>query len=83
MLACELFDGFFFVTNWTAAWKGLDFSPAIKQPKCDEKGSSNLKLLVLGDGKLPYAPDRCKHSFTRKVPCNRLTPLSSYSFHSL
>lgn len=57
---CEPFERSFSVTNWSAAWKGLDFSTAIKG---DENGKSErtaLKMVVLGDSKELGMPGRCK-----------------------
>lgn len=70
---CELFERSFFVTNWTAAWKGLDFSPAIKEPEHVANGISNLKLFILGESKVVGGPDRCKKSFLCSTSCKKLT----------
>jgi hypothetical protein len=67
---CEPFERSFFVTNWTAAWKGLDFSPAIKEPEPNENGTSAPKLFVLGESKIIGGPDRCKQ-LSHEVPLRR------------
>jgi hypothetical protein len=52
---CEPFEKSYFVTNWSAAWKGLDFSPALKEQK-----GTDLTLLVLGESHVVGGPQKCK-----------------------
>ena len=56
---CNPFEKSYFVTNWTAAWKGLDFSPALKEQKMGDAGT-DLKLFVLGESHVLGGPQKCK-----------------------
>ncbi|KAG5969879.1 hypothetical protein E4U55_001934 [Claviceps digitariae] len=44
-IVCEPFDRCYHVSNWCAAWKDVDFGPAVKKEK---KGGGKPKMLVLG-----------------------------------
>jgi hypothetical protein len=68
---CEPFERSFFVTNWSAAWKGLDFGPAVK---AGENEASAVKLLVLGESKILDGPDRCKETSARHTFHEKLMP---------
>lgn len=57
---CEPFERFFNVTNWAGAWRGLDFSAAIKCGPDMKNKSTTLDMLVLGMARPKYAPDRCE-----------------------
>jgi hypothetical protein len=43
---CEPFERSFSVTNWSSAWRGLDFSPASTHPAGKE--GEKPKMMVLG-----------------------------------
>lgn len=76
---CEPFEKSYFVTNWTAAWKGLDFSPAIREQKKGGSSEADLKLFVLGDCHVEGGPQRCK-----RIPicCIPLTTLIRFGIVS-
>jgi hypothetical protein len=59
---CEPLETSFNVTSWTAAWRELDFSAAIKRQDTVEAEQSALKFLVLGEAKELASPSRCKYS---------------------
>lgn len=72
---CEPFDHSFHFTSWNAAWRGLDFSPALKEP-VEGGGDRTLpKLFVMGLGKVEGGPDRCKRLST-SYPLVKLIALS-------
>lgn len=54
---CEPFERSYHVSNWCAAWRDLDFSPAIKGPN---KARARPKLLVLGQSGERGKPLRCE-----------------------
>lgn len=58
---CEPMERSYNITNWSAAWNGLDFSPAVQEQK--KLQDKKLRLLVLGESKEVKSPDRCKDSF--------------------
>ncbi|TAQ86634.1 hypothetical protein B7494_g5046 [Chlorociboria aeruginascens] len=62
---CEPFEKSMNITNWCAAWKGLDFSGAIKAQEKERPERNELKMLVLGDSKEFSAPSR----FSTAVMC--------------
>ena len=51
IFTCEPFERFFHVTNWTSAWRTLDFSSVVKGQEKVKEGSRRPKLLVLGEAK--------------------------------
>ncbi|KAG5993530.1 hypothetical protein E4U54_003332 [Claviceps lovelessii] len=52
---CEPCERSFHVSNWCAAWKDVDFSPAVRKEK---RGGGKPKLLVLGQAGERNAPLR-------------------------
>jgi hypothetical protein len=63
-LTCEPFERSFHITNWTSAWRDLDFSSVVKGEEKANNGSRRPKLLVLGEGRpgneFSRTPRRCK-----------------------
>jgi hypothetical protein len=57
---CEPFERSVNVSNWAAAWKGLDFRSAVRGQVAGETGRDPLHMLVLGESKVEGAPHRCK-----------------------
>ena len=53
---CEPFERSYHVSNWCAAWKDLDFSPAVK----NKENKTKPKVLVLGSSGEKKTPLRCK-----------------------
>ena len=57
----EPFERSLHVTNWTAAWRSLDFSPVVKGQEKVQEASRRPKLLVLGEAKVSRRPvGRCE-----------------------
>ncbi|KAH8600572.1 hypothetical protein B0O99DRAFT_659089 [Bisporella sp. PMI_857] len=52
---CEVFEWSYNISNWSAAWKGLDFGEAVKG---ENKGRNPKLKLLLGEGKALNGPDR-------------------------
>jgi hypothetical protein len=75
MLTCEPFERFHHVSNWTAAWKPLDFSSVVKGKDSTKEDSRRPKLLVFGEGReSPSSPGRCELSPI--IACQRELMLS-------
>jgi hypothetical protein len=55
------FESSYFVTNWSAAWRGLDFSPAVKEDEKERDASAALKAFVFGNSGVASNPQRCKN----------------------
>jgi len=62
---CEPFENSLNISNWSAGWKGLDFSQVVRKPEEGGKKKDELKLLVLGYGGLEGSPNRCKWLFPK------------------
>ncbi len=60
ILICEPCDRSYNVSNWTAAWKGLDFDVALKKQENGTNKSTPMKLLVLGESLEARSPHRCE-----------------------
>jgi hypothetical protein len=45
---CEPFERSFNVSNWTAAWKGVDFSSVMKESSEQNERGATARMLVLG-----------------------------------
>lgn len=61
MHICEPFETSFSVTNWTAAWNGIDFTGAIEDKEKDNKEEDKkTEVFVVGESGEFRAPRRCK-----------------------
>lgn len=54
------------MTSWAGAWRGLDFSSALKSTGNDTKEGKKLNLLVSGHSLVPGTPSRCELISTLK-----------------
>ncbi|OBT78162.1 hypothetical protein VF21_02754 [Pseudogymnoascus sp. 05NY08] len=59
------FEKSYFVTNWSAAWRGLDFSPAVKEDERERDAGAPVKAFVFGDSGIASNPQR----FNSTVMC--------------
>ncbi|KFY92834.1 hypothetical protein V498_04711 [Pseudogymnoascus sp. VKM F-4517 (FW-2822)] len=76
------FERSFHVTNWSGAWRGLDFSPAVKKDERERDASTPVKAFVLGYGGIASRPQRCEDISTPlHVNQGRLADMVSYSQH--
>ncbi|KAK0627357.1 hypothetical protein B0T14DRAFT_600591 [Immersiella caudata] len=46
---CEPLEKSYHVTNWSSAWRGLDFTPALESAAKEERGGKVPKVVVLGE----------------------------------
>jgi hypothetical protein len=58
------FEKLYFVTNWSAAWRGLDFSPAVKKDEKTRDAGAPLKAFVFGHSGEANKPQRCNDTCT-------------------
>jgi hypothetical protein len=58
------FEKSYFVTNWSAAWRGLDFSTAVRKDEKERDAGAPVTAFVLGDSGIASKPQRCKDSCT-------------------
>ncbi|KFX93509.1 hypothetical protein V490_04807 [Pseudogymnoascus sp. VKM F-3557] len=61
------FESSYFVTNWSAAWRGLDFSPAVKEDEKERDASAALKAFVFGDSGVASNPQRFNSTVMSKT----------------
>jgi hypothetical protein len=59
MHICEPLEKSYHVSNWSPAWRELDFSKALDAGAKEARGDKRLRLLVLGQGKESKFPYRC------------------------
>ena len=62
-LICEPLNKITVMVSWTGAWRGLDFSGAVKAPKKGETPAQDLQPLVLGQSIERNTPMRCELAF--------------------
>jgi hypothetical protein len=66
LLLCEPGDNSFHVTNWSAAWHGIDFTPAVERlylETTQNQPTQKLRMLVLGQSReTSNSIHRCKLS---------------------
>ncbi|KAK3325017.1 hypothetical protein B0H66DRAFT_547248 [Apodospora peruviana] len=58
ILICEPFEKLLSISNWTPAWRGLDFTPALMVSAKEARGEKPLKLMVIGRGGEASGPGR-------------------------
>lgn len=61
---CEPFEKSYGVTNWCGAWKGVDFTNAVKTGEKQGGKTRPLDMLVLGFGGERKTPKRCEWPFS-------------------
>lgn len=57
---CEPFERSHNISNWSPAWRDLDFGPALEDGPKVMRGGKPLRLVVLGQGSEVKTPKRCK-----------------------
>ena len=62
---CEPFEKAYAVTNWCGAWKGVDFTNAVKRGEKQGDEVRKLDMLILGQGAEHKTPKRCKLRFPK------------------
>jgi len=58
---CEPFERSHGISNWSPAWRDLDFSPALQDGAKEARDGKPLRLVVLGQGTEAKTPKRCKN----------------------
>jgi hypothetical protein len=66
---CEPLEKSYHVTNWSSAWRGLDFTPALEVSATKERQGKVPSVLVLGESMESSNPCRCEFpAFYRPPP---------------
>ena len=58
---CEPFERSHGISNWSPAWRDLDFSPALQDGAKEARDGKPLRLVVLGQGTEAKTPKRCEN----------------------
>lgn len=72
---CEPFERSHGVSNWSPAWRDLDFSPALQDGAKPARHGKPLRLVVLGQGTELKSPKRCENFLSFQFINRANTPL--------